>query len=246
MRIQGTGREGEVSVQTPRWVNNVLHVKTAQSFPKLPLPCVLNLCWPPAQDMCLFSVHSNPASPKLFFHSFFSLENNPTLPPPSPQGPTAAFERFVWNLFKHFSFLAQKLFEWIMSQWWISPRNVTRASWITANRLGKSNKRQKTGKERSWVLRMRWQVHTSIPPDWQHVLPRWERDFSTLLPRLHIIYPDTIIKLRSRRIVRNDNSTFVIQLQINPLCSVLLHRFWYYSSILTVAYYCHTKMLPEP
>lgn len=44
----------------------------------------------------------------------------------------------------------------------------------------------------------------------------------------------------------SDNSTFVTQPQINPLCSVLLHRFWYHSSILTVAYYCHTKTLPEP
>lgn len=149
--------------------------------------------------------------------------------------------------FRHFLFLAQQLFEWITSSDESLPETLQES--LESQQTGSVN--QTNGKTRAkrgsgcseQGVRC---THRSRMTDrvlWGCVC----LNFASLTALYYAeVTRDTIIKLRSQWIVHNDNSTFVIQLQINPLCSVLLHRFWYHSSILTAAYYCHTKMLPEP
>lgn len=265
-RIQGTGREGGLSVQMQdAWI--MLYM---WKWPKVFQRCHFHVCSTCGGHMhrtCVFSpVYSRLPSPRtlppsqLFWGKLshlstpFSpqaLENNPTLPPPSPQGPTAAFERFVWNLLASntFYFLPKSYLNGLcpsdesLLETWQEPLESRQTGSVNQTK-GKNGQREDLGVKNEVT-------GPHINPSWLTRCPSKMGEiffnFASLTPHYFTeITPDTIIKLRSWWIVHNDNSTFVIQLQINPLCSVLLHRFWYHSSILTVAYYCHTKMLPEP
>lgn len=251
MSIRGTGRGGELSVPTPRWVNNA---SNGSNFSK----AATSMCVEPVVATCTGHVSfllsppesPDPACPQTVFSTPFSPWR--TIPPsllPLHRAQQLPLNGLFETSSNTFHFLPKSYLNGLcpsdesLLETWQEPLESRQTGSVNQTN-GKIGQREDLG-VRNEV------TGPHINPSWLTTCPSkmGERffNFASLAPRYFAeIMPDPIIKLRSRRIVRNDNSTFVIQLQINPLCSVLLHRFWYYSSILTAAYYCHTKMLPEP
>lgn len=177
-----------------------------QSFPKVPFPSVLNLWWPHARDMCLFSCPlqtpqspdsaSPPTVPEGSSHLFtpFSpqaLENNPALPPPSPQGPTAAFERFVWNL------LASNTFYFLPKSYLngLCPSDEslleTRQEPLESRQTGSVNQTNGKNGQREDLGVKNEVTGPHINPSWLTRCPSkmGDRYFLTLVPWLRIISP---------------------------------------------------------